>query len=377
MRLVFCLFKYFPFGGLQRDFLRIAQESVARGHTVDVYTMQWEGEIPAGITVNNIAVSGLSNHRCALQFIKKLQQSLRRKNYNVIVGFNKMPGLDVYYAADSCYAAKAQAQHRWFYRCMPRYRYFFYNEKAVFHQDAKTKILLLSNAEKKHFITYYQTPEQRFYLLPPGISRDRIAPENAQEIRQSFRQEFSIADTQQLLLMVGSGFRTKGVDRAIQALASLPLALKKNTLLMIIGADNEKPYLKLAQRLSVVDQIKFLGGRHDVPRFLLGADLLIHPAYRENTGTVLLEAIVAGLPVLASEVCGYAHHIVQADAGLMIPEPFRQEQFNHMLLETLMTMDKKHWQKNALTYAQRADIYRLPQSAVDVIEVIGAQHERV
>jgi hypothetical protein len=43
--------------------------------------------------------------------------------------------------------------------------------------------------------------------------------------------------------------------------------------------------------------------------FLLGADLLIHPAYNENTGTVLLEAVVAGLPVLTTAVCGYAHYI--------------------------------------------------------------------
>ena len=46
------------------------------------------------------------------------------------------------------------------------------------------------------------------------------------------------------------------------------------------------------------------------------ADLLIHPAYNENTGTVLLEALVAGLPVLVSAVCGYAHYIAEADAGL-------------------------------------------------------------
>lgn len=45
-----------------------------------------------------------------------------------------------------------------------------------------------------------------------------------------------------------------------------------------------------------------LKGRSDIPRFLLGADLLIHPAYNENTGTVLLEALVAGLPVLVSAV---------------------------------------------------------------------------
>ncbi|STI71723.1 UDP-glucose:(heptosyl) LPS alpha-1,3-glucosyltransferase [Escherichia coli] len=38
MIVAFCLYKYFPFGGLQRDFMRIAQTVAARGHHVRVYT---------------------------------------------------------------------------------------------------------------------------------------------------------------------------------------------------------------------------------------------------------------------------------------------------------------------------------------------------
>ena len=48
MKLAFCLYKYFPFGGLQRDFLRIALACQARGHDIRVYTLDWEGEVPAG-----------------------------------------------------------------------------------------------------------------------------------------------------------------------------------------------------------------------------------------------------------------------------------------------------------------------------------------
>ena len=67
--------------------------------------------------------------------------------------------------------------------------------------------------------------------------------------------------------------------------------------------------------------VEFLKGRSDIPRFLLGADLLIHPAYNENTGTVLLEALVAGLPVLVTDVCGYAHYITDANCGRVVPSP--------------------------------------------------------
>ncbi|MCC4119214.1 hypothetical protein LLG90_28195, partial [Aromatoleum toluclasticum] len=49
-----------------------------------------------------------------------------------IVGFNKMPGLDVYYAADPCFEDKARRLRKPLYRYSPRYRHFSAYERAVF-----------------------------------------------------------------------------------------------------------------------------------------------------------------------------------------------------------------------------------------------------
>ncbi|HAY28174.1 MAG TPA: glucosyltransferase I RfaG, partial [Candidatus Accumulibacter sp.] len=111
-----------------------------------------------------------------------------------------------------------------------------------------------------------------------------------------------------------------------------------------------------------------LPGRSDIPRFLLGADLLLHPAYNENTGTVLLEALVAGLPVLATAVCGYAHYIVEADAGVIIDEPFVQSSLDQTLLRMLEDEPaRRRWQANGLAFAEVADIYANAEHAADVI----------
>jgi UDP-glucose:(heptosyl)LPS alpha-1,3-glucosyltransferase len=114
--------------------------------------------------------------------------------------------------------------------------------------------------------------------------------------------------------------------------------------------------------------VQFLKGRSDIPRFLLGADLLIHPAYNENTGTVLLEALVAGLPVLVSKVCGYAHYIAEADSGLVLDEPFEQEQLNSYLQRMLEDAGARAaWSRNGVAFADSADLYSMPQHAADVI----------
>jgi UDP-glucose:(heptosyl)LPS alpha-1,3-glucosyltransferase len=232
MKFAFCLFKYFPFGGLQRDFLRVAKACLARGHQVDVFTGSWQGEIPDGLQVSRLPVWGFTNHRRYESFSKRLRKSLAGKHYDAVVGFNKMPGLYVYFAADTCFAAKALERSFW-YRLTKRCRTLLSLERSVFDKASNTEILLISEREKKFFMDYYGTTEERFHFLPPGIDKDRLAPKNTVEVRARLRSELAIGSHQNVVLMVGSGFRTKGVDRAIRAIASLPSSLGEKTILLI------------------------------------------------------------------------------------------------------------------------------------------------
>ncbi len=367
MQLAFILYKYFPFGGLQRDFMRIAKVCQQRGHAIRVYTLIWEGDVPEGFDVVVAPVKAFSNHRRNEKFTAWVQADLARHPADRVVGFNKMPGLDVYYAADPCFEDKAQTLRNPLYRYGPRYRHFAEYERAVFSANSATEILMISDVQQPLFMKHYRTPADRFHMLPPGIAADRRAPPNASEIRAEFRREFGLG-SDLLLVQIGSGFKTKGLDRSIRALAALPRSLRKRTRLMVIGQDDPKSFQLLAKAQGVSEQVHILNGRDDVPRFLLGADLLIHPAYNENTGTVLLEALVAGLPVLVTDVCGYARYIEEADCGLVLPGPFDQRRLDEYLEKMLKDEGaRSRWHKNALEFADQADLYSLPERAADVI----------
>ncbi len=368
MQLAFCLYKYFPFGGLQRDFLRIALACQTRGHAIRVYTLEWSGEVPRGFEVVVVPVTAFSNARRYERFSGWVQRDLARRPTDRVIGFNKMPGLDVYFAADPCYEEKARTLRNPLYRLSGRYRHFAAYERAVFAAESKTEILMISQVQQPFFEKHYGTPKSRFHLLPPGIAPDRRAPANAGEIRVGFRHEFVLADDELLLLQIGSGFKTKGLDRSLKALASLPEALRSRTRLIVIGQDEPSLFLRQARSLGVAERVAILPGRSDIPRFLLGADLLIHPAYNENTGTVLLEALVAGLPVLATAVCGYAHYIEEASGGRVVPEPFAQDVLNATLAEMLTdSAARAAWRANALAFAENADIYSNAERAADLI----------
>ncbi|MEH6544050.1 MAG: glycosyltransferase family 4 protein [Porticoccaceae bacterium] len=370
MKIAFCLYKYFPYGGLQRDFLRIATECQARGHSIQVFVLSWQGEKPEGFDIRLIATKGFSSPARYRHFYREVSAELVNNPADVVVGFNKMPGLDIYYAADPCYAYKARHLRSKAYRLTSRYRHFSSYEAAVFGARADenaTEILMISEQQQPLFQQYYGTPEQRFHLLPPGIDKSRCAPLNRESVRREFRQEFALHENQQLLLLIGSGFKTKGLDRILLAMQSLPEAVLANTRLFVIGQDDPVQFQREAKKLGIAEQVQFFSGRDDVPRFLQGADLLVHPAYSENTGTVLLEALVAGLPVLATANCGYAHFIEESGGGRVIDSPYQQSKFDRALQE-LITADTSAQSECALDWAKTADIYSLPERATDLIE---------
>ena len=250
MRLVFCLYKYFPYGGLQRDFLRIALACRARGHQARVLTLAWQGARPPELDVEILCVRGLTGPARYRRFSAAVQRQLASDPADAVIGFNKMPGLDIYYAADPCYAHKAHTQRGAPYRLLPRYRHFARYEAAVFDAAARTQILMLSDLQRPFFVRHYGTPAERFHALPPGIDRSRRAPPDAAAIRAEFRAEFGLGPNQPLLLQIGSGFRTKGLDRVLHGLAALPPALAA-TQLFVIGQDDPAAFRRLARRLGV------------------------------------------------------------------------------------------------------------------------------
>jgi len=371
MKLGFLIYSYFPYGGQQRDFHRIVQECIDRGHDVIIYTMKWQGEHLDGATVKFVPVSSVNRLRLYKLFTQWTLNDLRHNPCDAVIGFNKMPGLDVYFAADPCFAEKAEFQRGAYYIYTPRYRHFSEYEESVFGKESKTKILFLSGLQRISFEKYYSSCGDRLYQVPPGIDRDRIVTDAAPVIRKKFRSEFNLKADDLLILQVGSGFRVKGVDRSLIAIASLPKEIKSRVKYLLIGQDKPDRYLKKAKQLGINNLFSVLPGQDNIPRFLLGADLLLHPAYSESAGYVLLEATISGLPVLTTSTCGYACHVEQAGSGLVCKEPFNQIELNKNLATILTSPKREQWIAAGLEYGTQEELFSQAKTASDLIEQFG------
>ncbi len=366
-KLAFAVAKYFEFGGMQRTLLRLARECARRGHEVHVFAAKWSGEVPNDIPVHILAVSALTNHGLNRRFGVKLQAAVAGKSLDCVTGFTKIVGLDVYYVGETCYAARAERRSR-LYRLLPRYRRLKALEEAVCGAASDAEILLIAPAEGEKCKRYYNTDPERLHLLPPGINKERLLQNIPSERdRADLRGELGVANDGFLVLSVGSRFQTKGVDRAIRALAALPVDIRRRTTLAVVGDDNPRAFRKLANALGVGDAVTFTGAREDIANFYYAADVLLHPSYTESAGATILEAMICGLPVLVTANCGFAFHVERARAGLVCPQPFVQETLNEMLVRMLTSATRSDWGQNGLSYSENTDLYSLIERAADLV----------
>lgn len=367
-KLAFAVSLFFEYGGMQRSLLRIAQECVRRGHEVHIFTGGWIGELDDSITVHELDTRALTNVRSNDILARKLAEEVRRDGgFDAVIGFTKLPGLDVYYAGDPCYAERIRQTRPWWYRFTPRYRGFRRQEAAVFDKGLDTEMMLIAHGEQQYFMHDYGTEAERFHLLPPGINKARFETEPLAEDIALLRAQLGVADNEKILLLVGARFKTKGLDRALEAIAALSEEQREQIRFVVVGGDKQSPYRKQAEQLGIMDRVVFTGAREDLVRFYHAADILVHPPYSENTGTILIEAMLCSLPILVTDNCGFAYHVRDAEAGMICPEPFSQSQFNRLLSEMIASEQLEQWAGNGPRYCEKTDLYSLIERAADVI----------
>ena len=327
-KLALLLYRYFPYGGLQKDFLGISKELVARGHIVKVYTRSWEGDIPENIDVVEIGEKGLSNYSKNKNYVSEVMKSLKNFMPDIVFGFNKMPGLDLYFAADTCFAKQSLTKNS-MQRFTRRFRQSMAFEEVVFSVNSKSKILLLNEKQSQDFQDFYSTQNERLTIIPPGIEKNWIDQESI-----NIQKLFNLPHNEKIILFVGSDFSRKGLDRAILGMSYLSKQNVSATLL-VIGDDSKEPYKKIIKEQSLEDKVIFLGPRIDVASFMKSSDLLVHPAREEAAGNIIIEALVSGLPCLVSSEVGFSTEVLKYKSGAVVQGEFSQEKFNSLLEENL------------------------------------------
>lgn len=137
-------------------------------------------------------------------------------------------------------------------------------------------------------------PNRKLRIIPNGI--EVINPQDSDHVRGEVRQELGWADNWRVIAGIGRLSPEKRWDLLLEAAAPL---LSPRLRLALIGAGPEGPRLRdLAASLHIEDHVSFLGARADVGKMLAAVDLVVSTSPQETFGLAVLEALVAGRPVV-------------------------------------------------------------------------------
>lgn len=358
-RIALAIFRLTPAGGLEQHALRLAEILVRRGCQVTMITTRAPAAAPPGIGIELVAPRGRTNHGRLAAFAEDAAGAVAGR-FDRTVAFHAIPGFDAIFCADPSRAAPG-GPRRW----LPRYRTYAELERRALASRAGPA-LMLSSAQLDAFAANHPAARPRLRLLPPTVDRLRADPTAATPAaRKAARDSLALGEGP-VWLWLGLQPHTKGLDRVLQA---LPAA--QGARLLVCGLDPASrggaDALRLATRLGVEDRVRWLGFVDDpgLAEAMAAADLLAHPSRADVTGTVILEALANGLPVVTTAVCGYGEHVVGADAGVVLPEPFQAADLDRALDQKPETLAR--WSANALAYASRDELYSGLERAADLI----------
>ncbi len=158
-----------------------------------------------------------------------------------------------------------------------------------------------------------------FHVLPIGIN-EHYWQEDKGHSRDSIIMQYDLPDDAFICVTSGRFVEQKGHSYLIDA--AVPLVKKYPNLYFLFLGDGplERELINQAERLNITRHFRFCGLLEDHRKVVFGADLYVHPAIIEPFGIVLVEAMGAGLPVVAARVGGIPE-VVCEDETAILAEP--------------------------------------------------------
>lgn len=174
---------------------------------------------------------------------------------------------------------------------------------------------------------YDGVPASRLLLLPYGI---RLAELGTALSRPEARQALQVSGL--VMGAVGRLEEQKGHVYLLEALAQVQQDIPEATLILVGDGRLRQDLERRARELGLSDRVRFLGTRRDLPLIYRALDLFVQPSLWEGLPLALLQAMGAGLPVLATRVSGVREVIEDGVNGRLV-EPGDPQALARVLLE--------------------------------------------
>jgi UDP-glucose:(heptosyl)LPS alpha-1,3-glucosyltransferase len=298
-------------GGVERATAGLVGALVEHGYDVHLLSSRGQAAMP-GVTLHTLSLPPLPSATRVLALAVSARRAVAGRSWDVVQSHERTLSQDVYRAGEGCHRAYLASEAR------PRARGLYHRivlalERRVFARTPR--IVAIAEAGRREIASLYGVVPERLSVVYNGVDLERFHPRNRARYRGIVRSEAGIPATAFTVLFVGSGFARKGLATAVEAFAAIA---DRESRLVVLGKGDAREYRALASRLGIGERVVWLGARDDPERWYAGADIVVLPSRYEPFGNVHLEALAAGLPVVASSRAGGAEVIAEGVNGAVV-----------------------------------------------------------
>jgi len=194
--------------------------------------------------------------------------------------------------------------------------------RALYRRGAQAaqRVIATDMAMVEEVRDYLHLPARRVVVLPNAVDEEEATARLDPAIQAALRQRLAL-DGQFVLLSVGRVEANKGFDGLLKALHLARRELPAEWRWLLVGSGGELARLEtIVQVLGLASHVSFLGALPDAELSNLYplADLFVHPTLYEGSALVVMEAMLHGLPVVATNVGGIPDKVRERETGWLV-----------------------------------------------------------
>jgi glycosyltransferase involved in cell wall biosynthesis len=187
---------------------------------------------------------------------------------------------------------------------------------ARFKYRPYRRVVAISRAVRDELCSRGGLDAARVPLIASAVDTRELRPDaNA---RSRVLREFALDDRTVIVGVCAQLIPRKGHELLLRALPEVVRRMARVQVLCFGRGLLRAPLERLVTDLDLARSVRFVGFRDDFAELLPGFDLLVHPAAREGLGLAVLEAMAAGVPVVATAVGGIVDAVRDEGEGLLV-----------------------------------------------------------
>ena len=250
------------------------------------------------------------------QAVKAIRALCEQEEYDFVHVHTPIAALLTRYALrDSGVPVIYTAHGFHFYKGAPLINHIVYRtaEKIAVPWTAAILVMNREDLEQAHELGY-EEGLNLYYVHGVGLDLQYYSAVS----RESARKSLEISEGDYVALCIGEFTTRKNHIQVLQAWRHVHDRIPGSRLLLVGRGELQKYLQKTADRLNIVDSVRFLGYREDIPGILAAADVVVLTSRHEGLPRCIMEAMAAGKPVVATDVRGNRDLVADGDNGYLV-----------------------------------------------------------